>query len=216
MIGAARADGCAVHGSAPYVGRRAWNDRGWILMTSGCGNATGAAVVCRPATAAAAAAQTGGGRKAWRRAAGGAESVNRAVHKTTEAVADGCNRAGLTRALSRSHTQRVLGKAQPYATLDAVVKQVAVKLVQRFCRESNVLKLDKAHWPVLLGAEAETFVTPLLGEDCLELLLGGIDGQVANVERVTRRVLIGGVHGREVLASKVLASAATAAAERRV
>lgn len=63
---------------------------------------------------------------------------------------------------------------------------------------ADVFKLDKAHGAVLLGSEAQPLVTPHGGEQGLELLLGGVDRQVANVKGIAGRVLIRRVDGREI------------------
>lgn len=104
------------------------------------------------------------------------------------------------RSLRRSgaNTKRVLGEAQADATLDAVVQTPSIQLAQCLGGMANVFKLDKAHGAVLLGSEAQPLVTPHRGEQGLELLLGRVDGQVANVEGIAGRVLIRRVDGRKV------------------
>ena len=51
------------------------------------------------------------------------------------------------------------------------------------------LKLDEAHGAILLSSEAQAFIATLLGEHCLQLILGRIDRKVANVEGVAGWVL---------------------------
>lgn len=99
---------------------------------------------------------------------------------------------------SGANTKRVLGEAQADATLDAVVQTPSIQLAQCLGGMANVFKLNKAHGAVLLGSEAQPLVTPHGGEQGLELLLGRIDGQIANVEGIAGRVLIRRVDGRKV------------------
>lgn len=60
--------------------------------------------------------------------------------------------------------------------------------------EGDILKFDKAHRPILLGAETQSLVSSLLGEHGFQFLFRGIDGQVSDVKCVAGRVLIGGIH----------------------
>ena len=64
--------------------------------------------------------------------------------------------------LSVPNTKGVLGEAEPDATLDAVGEHLAIQMVQCLRCQGNVLKLDKTHWAVLLGAEAKSLVASLL------------------------------------------------------
>lgn len=63
---------------------------------------------------------------------------------------------------------------------------------------ADVFKLDKAHGAVLLGSEAQPLVAPHGGEQGLELLLGRVDGQVANVKGIAGRILIRRIDGRKI------------------
>ena len=83
--------------------------------------------------------------------------------------------------LARSHAERILGKREPDAAFDAVVQRVTVELVQRLGCERDVFKLHEAHGPVLLGAEAESLVATLFGKHGLELVFGGVDGEIADI-----------------------------------
>jgi hypothetical protein len=109
-------------------------------------------------------------------------------------------------ALAGADSEGVFGEAQSDAALDAVVQGVAVELMKSLGREGDVFELYEAHRAVLLGSEAQAFIAPLLGEHCLELVLGRVDRKVAHIESVAWRVLIGRVDWREVVSLVVLAT----------
>lgn len=100
--------------------------------------------------------------------------------------------------LTTPDTKRILREAQSNPTFDAVVKWLAVELIQSLGRKRRVLKFNKAHGAVLLGPETETLVSALLGKDGLQLVLGRVNREVSNVESIAGRVLIGRIHGRIV------------------
>lgn len=108
-----------------------------------------------------------------------------------------------TAAATAPHAQRVLGKRQPDAALDAVLETLAVQLVERLGCIHDVLKLHKTHGPVHLGTETQPLVALLLGKQLHELLLGRVHWQVAHVQSVARGVLVGrvgrGKHSAAVL-----------------
>jgi hypothetical protein len=74
------------------------------------------------------------------------------------------------------------------------MQHVSVQLVQSLGSEGCVLKFNKAHGAVLFGSETKSLVSALLGKHSFQLVLRCVHGQITNVERVARRVLVGGVH----------------------
>jgi len=86
--------------------------------------------------------------------------------------------------------QWVLGETQADTTLDRVAQGVAVKIIQGLGRALDILKLDKAHGSVGLGSEAQATVSQAARKECAEFILRGVHGQVADIERVARRILI--------------------------
>jgi hypothetical protein len=71
--------------------------------------------------------------------------------------------------------------------------------MKSLCGERNILKFNETHRTILFGPKAETFVSTLLREHCLELILGRIDREVPNVKSVARWVLICRVDWREIM-----------------
>lgn len=76
--------------------------------------------------------------------------------------------------LAGSNPKWVLRKAQPNATLDAIVQGMPVELIESFGCKRDVFKLHKTHGAVMLRPKAQSFVASLFGEHGLELILGRI------------------------------------------
>ena len=129
-------------------------------------------------------------------------------HRASTAGAIASSTVGVERArglsLAGADAEGVFGEGEADAALDGVVERVAVELVEGLCGEGDVLELDEAHGAVLLGAEAEAFVAALLGKHGFELVFGRVDGEIADVERVAGRILVGWVDGWVVVALVVL------------
>lgn len=141
-------------------------------------------------------------RETGRGPVSGSKPIYRACHDAVHACHG--SRARLPGGLARTNTKRILGEAQTDATLDAVMKRLAIELMQSLGRKRNILKLNETHVSVLLGPEAESLVTTLLREHGFELLFRGVDWQVPNVQGVARRVLVRRVHRWEVVTTEML------------
>ena len=133
----------------------------------------------------------------WWRPVGRCKAVGRAgvhsvhaAHGTTTIPA---------RILAGADAQWVFGETQTDTALDAVVERLAVEVMQSLGGKRNVLELNEAHGPILFGPETQPLISPLLGKHGFELLFRSIKRQVSDVERITRRILISRVRGREVI-----------------
>lgn len=105
-------------------------------------------------------AKARGSRKSGWRPADRGETVAVAVGRTVHATHG--THAGLITMMLRTNSKRVLREAQTDAALGAVVKRIAVKLLERLGRERRVLELNKTHGPIVLGAETKSLVAALL------------------------------------------------------
>lgn len=96
-------------------------------------------------------------------------------------------------------TQRVLGEADTDTSLVTVVQLYTIQFVKCMRGIGNVLVLDKTHGTVLLCTEAKSLESPAFGEQRLQFVFAGVDGQISDVQCVARRILISGVSRRIVM-----------------
>lgn len=108
--------------------------------------------------------------------------------------------------LSGANTQWVLGEAKSNPAFDRVVKRLSVKLIESSRGVRDIFEFDKAHWSILLGAEAETLVATLFGEHSLELVFGRINWQVTDVESIAGWVLVSWVDRWIVMPEMLIAA----------
>lgn len=90
-------------------------------------------------------------------------------------------------------SQRVLAKGEADASLDATAEDDALQQLETVDGVVHILKLDKAHRAVRLGAVAQTSIARLTGEERFQFLLSRREGQVADVQGVTGWILVGGI-----------------------
>jgi hypothetical protein len=67
---------------------------------------------------------------------------------------------------------------------------VAIQSFETSGSKASVFEFNKAHGTIGFGAVTETFIATLFTENGLEFVFASVHGEVTNVERVTRRVLI--------------------------
>lgn len=102
--------------------------------------------------------------------------------------------------MPRANSNWTFGEAKLYAAQDAVVEAVAVKLMKRFCRKRDILKLGETHRAILLGSKTEAFVSSFLRKQSLKLVLGCVDRKVADIQRIARWILVSKVDQWEAVA----------------
>jgi hypothetical protein len=100
------------------------------------------------------------------------------------------------------------------------MQHVSIQLIESLSSEGSVFEFNEAHRTVLLGSETKSLVATLFRKDGFQLVFRSVHGQIADVESVARRVLVGGIHRRisrsgEMLRVLLIAAVWCAAQSRR-